>query len=269
MVSHALSAVVRASLEEYIPHQTMSYVRDMMYHYLANRDLHIVTHLKGSYWSPRPFDTADFNAASHVYDDFHRRFFKEVQEVMRQGYGDTVDQRIKSGAAVCAVLYTACLLAMDVADDDNVLHAQNLVRAVGVAFDAANSLIMASTLPQASLITTLLLMPMALVIKDKITGRYRRGALKEAVVKWFRETYVIGAIRGERISGFRNRREDEIESLPEAEKEQFLAMMKRRRTFGKKFEAMTRMYVNALGEEWPGISFVDEECFESLSDQKP
>jgi len=269
MVNIALGKVVNACLQEYIPQRTMAYARDIMYHYLANRDLHIETRfVLGPRWTPRPFDTSDFNAASHIYDEFHRRFFKEVQEIIRQGYGTTVEERIKSGAAVCAVVYTACLMAMDVADDDNALYAQNLIRAVGVAFDAINALLMASNLPQSSIVTTYLLMPIAAIIKDKINGKYERGALKKAVVKWFRNMYVVGAVRGERVSGFRFRREDEIGAVAAEDREQFLEMMARRRTLGKKFEAMTRMYVNALGEEWPHISFVDEETYESLSVHK-
>lgn len=267
MVTQALSAVVKASLEEYIPQTTMAYVRDIMFHFLANRDLVLEDRFNGAKWSPRAFDTSDFNAASHISTEFHGGFFREVIEIIRQGYGPTIETRIKSGAAVCAVLYTASLMAMDVADEDNALYAQDLVRAVGIVFNAANSLVLASPIAQASMITSNLLIPMASQIKDKINNRYRRGALRESVVKWFRDTYVVGAIRGERIPGIRFRREDEVADLPDVEKGQFLNMMKRRRALGRKFEKMTHMYVNALGEQWPCIEFVDEETYASLSDQ--
>jgi hypothetical protein len=57
------------------------------------------------------------------------------------------------------------------------------------------------------------------------------------------------------------RREDEVGRLDGAEREQFQNVMKSRRAFGKKFEAMTGTYVSALGEFRPSISIVGEDTF--------
>jgi hypothetical protein len=265
MVGYALNILVQASLRQFIPQETLACVRDIMYHYLANRNLKARSHFGILKWRADAFDTAHFNARNHFSDEFSDGFFSECQEVIRCGYGDTQEERCKSGAAVSAILYTASLAAMDAADSDNALYAQNLVSAVGVIANAANSLIMAAPVPGASMITSNLLGPLSAEIKQKIQNRYTKGALRGCVVKSFRETYVLGALRGERISGMRHRHENEYERMVGDERTKFLDMLKKRRGMGRKYIDVARMYVSALGEEWPSIAAIDEETYASLT----
>lgn len=265
MVGYALNILVKASLAEFIPQETLAFVRDIMFHYLANRNLKARSEWGIKEWRADAFDTAHFNARNHFSDEFSDGFFSECQEVIRSGYGDTQEERCKSGAAVAAMLYTACLAAMDAADSDNARYAQNLVSAVGVITNAANSLIMAAPIPGASVITSNLLEPLSGEIKQKIQNRYKRGALRACVVKNFRETYVLGALRGERISGMRHRHENEYEKMVGDERTKFLDTLKRRRVLGRKYIDVARMYVSALGEEWPLIDAIDEETYASLT----
>jgi hypothetical protein len=261
MVGYALEHLVKASLTEYIPHETFQYVRDIMYHYLANRNLH--PSIRGK-WQAIAFDTTDFNAMNYMSNDFCDGFFAECQDVIRVGYGDTVEQRCRSGAIVMALLYSASIAAMDVADKDNAVYAQNLCRSVGVIFNVAESLVLASPIPQASIINTTLLEPFAGLIRKKIHDRYVDGALRKCVVDVFRDMYIVGALRGERISGMRRRHERDLHGLLGDEKIKFQQLMKKRRELGRKFVDMAQMYVSSIGEEWPVVAAIDEDIFESL-----
>jgi hypothetical protein len=265
MVGYALETLVKSSLKEFIPQETLAYVRDIMFHYLANRNLKPESDWGQLKWRASAFDTSHFNARNHFSEEFSDGFFSECQNVICCGYGDTQEERCKSGAAVSALLYTACLAAMDKADADNAKEAQSLCSAVGVIANAANSLIMAAPIPGASMVSSNLLAPLSNMIKDKIQNQYTKGALRSVVVRNFRDTYVLGALRGERISGMRHRHENEAVNMPPAEKAKFMEMMKKRRQMGRRYISFCMMYVSALGEEWPSIAAVDEETYSVLT----
>jgi hypothetical protein len=260
MVKSAVEKLIKAALEEYLPLETFKYVRDIMFHYLANRNLKVLPGMGHLRWRPLPFDTNDFNAMNHLSEEYCDGFFKEVQDIIRIGYGTTEEERWKGGAAVSALLYTACLTAMDIADKDNALYAKELVRAVGIVYNAAEALVLADPIfPKGSAIDNDLLKPMAAAVTNKIQSKYSSGALRSAVVTTFRDTYVVGAIRGERISGMRSRKEDDVAKLIGDEKLKSDVLMAKRRAVGKKFDALTRMYVNALGEQWPKVKVFSDD----------
>jgi hypothetical protein len=265
MVGYAMENLVKASLKEFIPQETLAYVRDIMFHYLANRNLKPESDWGQLKWRATAFDTSHFNARNHFSDEFSDGFFSECQNVICCGYGDTQEERCKSGAAVSALLYTSCLAAMDKADNDNAKEAQNLCSAVGVIANAANSLIMAAPIPGASMISSNLLAPLSNMIKQKIQNQYTKGALRSVVVRNFRDTYVLGALRGERISGMRHRHENEALNMSPTEKAKFVETMKKRRQMGRNYISFCMMYVSALGEEWPSIAAVDEATYSVLT----
>ena len=236
-----------------------------MYHYLANRNLHATSEWGSLKWRAEAFDTANFNAMNYLSDEFCDGFFAECEDVIRVGYGNTVEERCRSGAVVMALLYTASCAAMDVADGDNAAYAQNLVRSVGVVCSAAEALVLASPIAIAGNLTSYLLQPLAGQIEQKIQNRYSQGALRRCVVNVFRDTYIVGALRGERISGMGRKFEGDLEGLLGDEKVKFLELMKKRRELGRKFVGMAQMYVTAIGEEWPSIDIIDEEIYESLT----
>jgi hypothetical protein len=154
---------------------------------------------------------------------------------------------------------------MDKADVDNAKEAQNLCSAVGVIANAANSLIMAAPVPGASMVSSNLLAPLSNMIKEKIQNRYTKGALRSCVIRNFRDTYVLGALRGERIPGMRHRHENEAIDMSPAERAKFVEMMRKRREMGRHYISFCMMYVSALGEEWPSIAAVDEETYSVLT----
>jgi hypothetical protein len=63
----------------------------------------------------------------------------------------------------------------------------------------------------------------------------------------------------------RHRHENEYEKLVGDERTKFLDMLKKRRGMGRKYIEVARMYVSALGEEWPSIDAIDEETYASLT----
>lgn len=265
MVRIALQNLVEDSLQEYIPMESLSYVRDIIFHYLANRNLRLGGTLSPR-WTPMPIDTKDFNAMNYLSEEYCDGFFQECQDIIRCGYGNTVEERIKSGAAVTAVLYAACLAAMDSADTDNATYAQNLVRSVGVLSTVAGALVMIAPISQALSINYSLIKPLSAEIANKLESRYTSGALRRCVVSTFRDTYVVGALRGERIPGMATRYEGDVSKLGMDEAAGFERLMERRRVLGKKFVELIRMYVNALGEQWPNVNIPNEEADATAGD---
>jgi hypothetical protein len=237
MVAYALQKLIESSLNEYLPYEDLKYVRDIMFHYLANRNLRFHRFK----WRPRAFDTRDFNAMNYLDDEYCDGFFKEMQGIIRRGYGETEQERVKSGAAVTAILYVSCLTAMDTADKDNAHHAQNLVTAVTIAYMASEALVLAAPVPKATYFDNYLLKPLSTEITNKIENRYTSGALRSAIETTFRDTYVIGALQGRRIPGMRLLPEDSSEISP------------KKRKLGKEYLGHVRMFVEALGETWPRV----------------
>jgi hypothetical protein len=259
MVQYFLSQLVRVSITEYLPLEALKCARDVMTHYLANRGLKVHTRRNGRKWTASGFDTKDFNAVSYLDEAYSDGFFQECQELIKVGYGTTVSERITSSAAVTAVLYTSCLSAMDIADTDNAAYAQNIIRAVGLIYTAAESLVMAAPVPYLKYVDGVLLKPLAGEITKRVQGRYQSGALQACVVKTFRDTYVVGAMRGERIPGMAMRKESEIMGMTPEEQEAFKRLMVKRRDLGRTFLAKVRMFVSALGGKWPKVELVKQD----------
>lgn len=259
MVGYALDKLIQSSLTEYIPYENLKYVRDIMYHYLANRNLHIRLRLRGLEWRPIAFDTRDFNAMNYLDDEYCDGFFKEMQDIIRRGYGDTEEQRWKTGAIVNAILYVCCLEAMDAADKDNDHHAQNLIRSVTVAYMAAEALVLAAPIPKATYVDNYFLKPMLNEVTNRIQKRFSDGALRGCVVTTFRDTYVLGALRGERIPGMRSLSEDTIQMVSESERLRKERLLEKRREIGHRYLRYVRMYVNALGEIWPKVKSIQSQ----------
>jgi len=253
MVGYALEKLVQSSITEYIPYENLKYMRDIMFHYLANRNLHLRHRLEGLKWRPIAFDTRDFNAMNYLDDEYCDGFFKEMQNIIRRGYGNTEQSRWKSGAVVNALLYVSCLTAMDTADQDNAHHAQNLVRSVTVAYMASEALVLAAPIPKTTYIDDYFLKPLLTEVTNKIQNRYSSGALRSALVTTFRDTYVLGALRGERIPGMRILSEEQLAKLPEPERTRREVLLKKRREIGYQYLRLVRMYVEALGETWPNV----------------
>src|SRR2546423_1426432 len=65
MVGYALENLVKSSLKEFIPQETLAYVRDIMFHYLANRNLKPESDWGQLKWRASAFDTSHFNARNH------------------------------------------------------------------------------------------------------------------------------------------------------------------------------------------------------------
>ena len=144
MVSEALRCLMQDSLQEFIPQETLLWVKDVLFHYLANRDLRPGRSISSlsilARWKSKPFGTSGFAASEHVSEEFSDSFYTECQSLIYQGLGDTEGERIKSGAAISAVLFTACLAAMAVADKDNAAYAASTVTIVTLALEAAGAL---------------------------------------------------------------------------------------------------------------------------------
>jgi hypothetical protein len=103
------------------------------------------------------------------------------------------------------------------------------------------------------------LKPLAGEITKRVQGRYQGGALQACVVKTFRDTYVVGAMRGEQIPGMKMRKESEIMGMTQEEKVAFKRLMAKRRDLGRTFLAKVRMFVSALGGKWPKVELVKQD----------
>ena len=258
MVANALQVLVKAP-DEGIPTNKLVYIRDIIYHYLINRNLNPERSTFGKLkWDVDELDVTR-NAVLYYIMSCESRdgFFVECQSILPREYGDTEKQRCDSVAAVFSVLYTAFLAAMDVAARENIPYAQSIVSAVGVMAASMGSMV---GIPPASESPVILNGLVAKLQKDIVNNNEVtkwEDALRWCLIENFGDMYLSGALTGERVPGMKYRR-TQISGLSGAEDNKYDRLMHCRELWGRRFVARTGIYIRSLGERWPCVESIDK-----------
>jgi hypothetical protein len=257
MVANALDVLVKAS-DQAIPNGTLGYIRDIVYHYLINRNLYPErSPFKKLNWHIGEFNPTHNAAMYYMSGESADGFFLECQSILPDEYGDTVKKCCDSIAALFAVFYTAFLSAMDRAGRENISYAQSIVTSVGVMATSIGRIVGTMPASGSRIIQNGLVTKLQKEVENNSKVRNWEGTLRWCLIENLGDMYLNGALTGERVPGMKYRRAH-ISVLSGAEEEKHDRLMHCREGWGRRFVTITGIYIRSLGERWSYIEGIDE-----------